>query len=466
MSEQKTIFERFNQVLEEKLGPIANVVASNRYVLAVRNGAIATVPLTIVGGLSLILAFPPIDPSKVAGDDLLTQCLLVWHGWAQAHFVQIMMPFFMTMGIMALFMAMAVGYNLASSYKLNALSGSVMSAATFLMVSAPASNAVLVSKITDGMEAKAIAQLGINVLPTIFLDAKGIFTAIIIGILSVEILRFMKEKKVVIKMPEGVPPAVASSFEVLLPMIVNIFLFYTISLFFQSHLGMVIPEAIMKLLAPLVGAVDSVFGVFVLVVLCQLMWFMGLHGSAIVTGVAGPFWGANIIANATSKIAGQPLEHIFTGPFWGTYIVLGGSGATMALAFMLLCSKSKQLKATGDVAILPALFNINEPVIFGMPLVLNPVMAIPFIFVPALNGVLAFLVTKMGMANPAFVEPPWTTPAPISGFLATMDWRPVVLVLGLIVLDAILYYPFFKMYEKQLLQQEQSSEPVSKNISG
>lgn len=455
MSDQKVpLGEKLNQVLEEKLGPVANVIASQKHILAVRNGVIASIPLTIVGGICLILAFPPIDPKTATGTDFFTQFLLGWHHWSQANFTEIMTPFAMTMGIMALFVAMAVGYNLSMSYKLNPLSGAIMAATTYLLVSAPSQSAVFLSKVKDGMDAKAIAKMGTGALPTNFMDAKGIFTAIIIGLLVVEVMRFMRDKKITIKMPEGVPPSVVASFEALLPMIVNVFLFYMASLFIQSNFHMILPEAIMKLLAPIVSAVDSAPGVFFIAVFAQLLWFMGLHGAAIVGGVAQPFWDANLLANATEKIAGAPLTHIFTGPFWSYFVVLGGSGATLAFVILMLLSKSEQLKTIGKISWVPALFNINEPVIFGVPLVFNPVMAIPFIFTGAINGVIAFFVVKTGLISPAFVNAPWTTTAPIGAFLSTLDWRAGVLVLLLLALDIVIYYPFFKVFEKQLLQQE------------
>lgn len=469
MKDQEISFgEKVNQFLEEKLGPVAAVIASQPHILAVRNGVIAAIPLTIVGGICLILAFPPIDPKTATGTDIFTQLLLGWHQWAQAHFTEIMVPFSMTMGIMALFVAMAVGYNLASSYKLNPLSGAIMAATTFLLVSAPTQSAILLSKVKDGMDGKALAKLGSGVLPSNFLDAKGIFTAIIVGLIVVQVMKFMKERKYTIRMPEGVPPAVAASFEALLPMIVNVFLFYMLSLIIQSNFHVILPDAIMKLLAPLVSAVDSAPGVFFISVFCQVLWFMGLHGAAIVGGVASPFMDANLLANATEKIAGLPLTHVFTTPFWNCFVLIGGSGATMALVILMIRSRSQQMKTIAKLGWLPVLFNINEPIIFGVPLVFNPVLAIPFIFVGAINGVISYLVVKAGIIAPAFVNAPWTTPAPISAFISTLDWKAGVFVLLLVALDYVLYYPFFRIFEKQLVQQEQRSEqnaPITNNVS-
>ncbi|VBB07064.1 phosphotransferase system eiic [Lucifera butyrica] len=454
MSNQASFFDKFSRLLEEKLGPVADFVANQKHILAMRNGVIASIPLSIVGGICLILAFPPIDPQRVTGTNFFTRFLLDWYAWASAHMAAILTPFAMTMGIMALFIAMAVGYSLSVSYKMNPLSGSILAATSFLLVAAPSQSAVLLSRIQDGMDAKGIAKLGQGVIPANFLDAKGIFTAIIVGLLAVEVARFMKAKGITIKMPDGVPPAVAATFESLFPMIANVFIFYMVSLFFQSQFAMLVPEAIMKAISPVVSAVDSAPGVFFLTVLAQLLWFMGLHGAAIVGGVAQPFWDANTLANAAAKVAGQPMEHIFTTPLWSFFICLGGSGATLAVIIMLLVSKSRQLKSTGQIALLPGLFNINEPITFGLPMVFNPILAIPFIFIEGINGVIAFYLTKFGIISPAFIIAPWTTPAPVGAFLATLDWKAGALVLIFIALDFVLYYPFFKLYEKQCLRQE------------
>jgi len=458
------IFEKFSQFLELKIGPMAASFANQKHILAVRNGVIAAVPLTIVGGISLIMAFPPIDPTRVNDNpNIFTQMLLVWHSWASANMATILAPFNMTMGIMALFVAMAVGYNLSISYKMNPLSGAMTAAATFLLVAAPSQSVVVLSKINDTMGYPLISKLGQDALPLKFMDAKGMFTAILVGLLVVEIARWLKKKNIVIKMPKGVPPAVASSFELLIPLIICVFGFHLISLLCESTFGMLIPEAIMKSLAPFVGAVDSAGGTFVIATMMNLLWFIGLHGPAIIGGVSRPFLDSNLLANASDKIAGLPLEHIYTTPFQDFYMQLGGSGATLALVFMLLWSKSKQLKGIGRIGLLPGLFNINEPIIFGLPLIFNPILFLPFVFVQGINGVIAYTVTEMGLVGATFVTAPWTTPAPIGAFLSTMDWHAAALILCLIVIDFVIYYPFFKIYEKQCIKQEaESSNDVNK----
>ena len=161
-----------------------------------------------------------------------------------------------------------------------------------------------------------------------------------------------------------------------------------------------------------------------------------------------------LAANLAAYTAGEAIPHTFVQPFWSYIITLGGGGATFGLCLLLLRSKSKQLKTLGRLSIGPAIFNINEPIIFGMPMVLNPIMMIPFIFVPVVNVIIAYLLMAANLVGRGVIETPWTTPAPIGAALGFMDWKAGVMVIGLIILDMILYYPFLKLYEKQKLSEE------------
>jgi len=428
---------KFFDFLETKMMPVMGKVANQRHLSAVKNGMIGIIPFTILGSMCLILRFPPIDPSKVgANPNFFIKMLLAWKTWADANGDAIMMPFNMTMALLGLFAVIGISYNLAKTYKLNLLSATTLFLMSYLVVAAPATN---------------------GALPMGYLDAKGLFTAIIVGLVSVEVLKFMEDRDIKIKMPDGVPPAVANSFASLIPAFVLIIIFYALSLIVQSATGMILPQAIMAMMAPLVGAVDSPIGVFFTVLLCQLLWFAGIHGASTVGAVLTPFLIQNWNLNAELRIAGEAMKYTYTRPMWAFFICLGGSGATLALAFMMLRSKSKQLSSVGKVGILPGLFNINEPIIFGAPLVLNPIMFIPFVFISPILGVLSYFAIDMGLVGRAFATAPWTTPAPIGAFMATMDWRAAVWVVVLFVLSSLMYYPFFKTYEKQLVQQEQEA---------
>ena len=218
---------------------------------------------------------------------------------------------------------------------------------------------------------------------------------------------------------------------------------------------MPLSEFINYILSPVVNIVDSAFGVFFFGVLSQLLWFTGTHGVATVGVILRPFLEQNWLVNAQLNMSGQEMEHIFTMPFWNFYMLIGGSGATLVLSFLCRRSKVKQLRETGQISLLPSLFNIDEPILFASPLVANEIMFIPFIFIQPTIGVIAYFATKYGLVGKSFIRLPWVTPAPIGAFVSTLDWRSLVLVLSLALLSGLMYYPFFKRYEQKLLQKNE-----------
>lgn len=422
----------FFEILETKFMPVFGKLGAQRHVMAIRDGVVATIPLTVIGGLSLIIANPPFAAKTATG------FAKMWLEWATANKFALSMPFYMTMALMSIFAVMAIGYSLANSYKLNPLNGAVLSLMTHLILSA---QAIQVDKVG-------------RLLPTQFLDGQGIFTAIISGILAVEVMRFLKARNITIKLPDGVPPAIANSFDSLVPAVVLVLLAYPLTLVIKGIFGVPFPQFIMNLFKPLISAVDSPFGVVFVALLAQLLWAVGIHGSSVVGAIANPFKEANLAANAAAQAAGEAMPTIFTTPFWAFYIVIGGSGATLALVYFLLRSRSAHLKSIGKVALIPALFNINEPIIFGMPMVFNPTLFIPFVIAQPICSLLAYYATKFGLVGRSFATVPWTTPAPLGAMIGAADWRAGVLVLVLAAIAGLIYLPFFKVYERQLLKQE------------
>ena len=214
---------------------------------------------------------------------------------------------------------------------------------------------------------------------------------------------------------------------------------------------------IYTVLAPSFKAADSLPIAILLIVLVHVFWFFGLHDAAL-AGILGPIRDGNLSINAAQKMAGQPLSRIFTTPYWTYFVIIGGSGSVLALAFLMMRSRSKQLSTVGKVGLIPSFFGISEPLIFGTPLMLNPVFFFPFIFTSTFNGIVTYLCMQFGIVGKTFAVFSWQMPAPIGAFLSTMDWRAVVLVLILIVLDGMMYYPFFKVYERNLVKLETTSD--------
>lgn len=442
--------EKFDELANKYLMPIAVKLANQKHLSAIRDGMVVAIPLSILGGVCLIISTPPFKPETLGNWGFISDLLMGWYNWAQTNKAMLQLPYNMSMALMGLFIAFGIAYNLAKKYSLPELNSAVISTVVFLIMAAPIQKAVPMSVIESGAEIAASTYI-----PVTYLDAKGIFTAIVVALGCVEIIRFLFEHNIRIKMPEGVPPAVSSSFDSILPLFLCVAIFYGISLLVQNMSGELFPSMIMNVLAPAVSGLDSLPGIVLIVIIAQLFWCFGLHGASITQAIRLPFMQMYLAANLAAFNAGAAAQHFFVQPFWSYVITLGGSGATFGLCLLLLMSKSKQLKTLGRLSIGPAIFNINEPIIFGMPMVLNPIMMIPFIFVPVANVIVAYSLMALNLVGRGVLETPWTTPAPIGAALGCMDWRAAVMVIGLIIMDMVLYYPFLKLYEKQKLQEEQ-----------
>lgn len=446
---------KFNKFLNDKLVPLGAKISNQPHLKAIRDGMVAATPLALLGGMTLIVTSPPVNLETMKPTNIFFQFLIAWKQWAMQHGLGIELLFRSSMGLMALFVCMAISNSLAKHYKMQSMNTMIIAAVSFLITSAP-SNLVVFSDILNKSKTIEKALEGQSMaLPMNYLGAEGIFTAIIIGLLVTESTRFLQDRGLLIKMPEAVPEPVKASFASIIPLVVNVVCIFLISLLVQSLTGgLLIPDLIKKLFSPFVFAVDSVVGIFLISIVTQLLWVVGLHGSSIVSGLVGAFELGNLAANAEAVTKGLAPEFIYTEPFRAFFMILGGAGATIGLNILMLRSKDKQMRTLGKLAILPSIFNINEPIIFGVPIVLNPVLAIPFIGVQTVNGILTYIVMKLDILGKTYTYVPWTTPAPIGAAIATMSIIAFFWIIFLIVLDILMWYPFFKTYEKQLLKEE------------
>lgn len=446
---------KFNKFLNDKLVPLGAKISNQPHLKAIRDGMVAATPVALLGGMTLIVTSPPVNLETMKPTNIFFQFLIAWKQWAIQHGLGIELLFRSSMGLMALFVCMAISNSLAKHYKMQSMNTMIIAAVSFLITSAP-SNLVVFSDILNKSKTIEKALEGQSMaLPMNYLGAEGIFTAIIIGLLVTESTRFLQDRGLLIKMPDAVPEPVKASFASIIPLVVNVVGIFLISLLVQSLTGgLLIPDLIKKLFSPFVFAVDSVVGIFLISIVTQLLWVVGLHGSSIVSGLVGAFELGNLAANAEAVTKGLAPEFIYTEPFRAFFMILGGAGATIGLNILMLRSKDKQMRTLGKLAILPSIFNINEPIIFGVPIVLNPVLAIPFIGVQTVNGILTYIVMKLDILGKTYTYVPWTTPAPIGAAIATMSIIAFFWIIFLIVLDILMWYPFFKTYEKQLLKEE------------
>nr|WP_263323287.1 PTS cellobiose transporter subunit IIC [Neobacillus sp. Marseille-Q6967] len=434
---------RFTRFLEEKFMPTAARIGNQRHLQAVRDGIILTLPLTIIGSIFLILANLPIPgySELMAG--------IFGDNWA----ANLSYPVGVTFDLLGLFVAFGIAYRLAEQYKLDPLSVAAISVASFFLVTP-----YKIAFTPEGMD----QTFDVAGIPLALTGSKGMFVAIIVAIIATEIYRFIVNKNIIFKMPDGVPPAVAKSFAALIPGFAVIFSLWIIRLILQvtpfENMHNIVGEILGKPLSLLGG---SIFGALIAVIIAQMLWVTGIHGQALVWGIMSPVWLSLVDENRIAYQAGEAIPNIVNTQFMDIFYSIGGSGTTLGLALILFFrSQSKQMKQLGKLAIGPGFFNINEPIIFGMPMIMNPIMMIPFIFVPVIVVTVSYFAMDLGLvAKTAGIMVPWTTPAPIGGFLATGGHiSGAVLQLFNVLLSAVLYYPFFRMWDKQKLKEEGGME--------
>lgn len=438
-----SLYAKLIDVIERQITPLAGAIGQQKYVTSIRDGFITALPFMIVGSFLLVFIFPPFSPDTTWG------FARAWLQFSLDHRDALMLPFNFSMGVMTLFIAVGIAASLAKHHHLDSLTAGMLSLMSFLLVAAP---------LKDGQ------------ISTAYFSGQGIFTAILVAIYSTELYAFLKRHNITIRLPPEVPAGVARSFEILIPVLAIILTLHPLNLFIEAQLGMIIPEAIMSLVKPLVAASDTLPAILLSVLVCQVLWFAGIHGALIVTGIMNPFWMANLSANQAALAAGTVLPHVYLQGFWDHYLLIGGVGSTLPLAFLLLRSRATHLRTIGKMGIVPSFFNINEPILFGAPIIMNPMMFIPFVCVPMVNAVLAYGATRLGWLSQVVSLTPWTTPAPIgASWAANWTLSPVVMCLICMVMSAVIYLPFLRAYERSLMKTEvekaKNSVPVAETVS-
>ena len=431
--------DKLVELLESKVLPIATKIGSQRHMTAIRKGIIATLPLTIVGSFFTILLNIPID-SVAAIIEPYKSILDV--------------PFRFTVGILSLYATFGISSSLAKSYKMDSMTSGLLAVLAFLI------STVVPTQVLDPVDKVIEAGRYINIAS---LSSASLFGAIVTSIISVEIYRFMKEKNITIKMPEGVPPEVSNSFVALLPTAVIILFFWTI----RYVLGFDISSFLSTILMPLKGVLagNSLFGGLLTVFLITFFWVLGIHGPAIMGPVIRPFWDISIAENMDAFQAGtnaHQLPNIFTEQFLQWFVWIGGAGATLSLVVLFLFSKSEYLRSLGKLSLLPGLFNINEPIIFGAPIVMNPILGLPFILAPLVTTTLSYILTVTNVVPMMTARLPFTVISPIAAWIST-NWSIMAGILVIInfFISLAIYYPFFKVFEKQQLAREREAAEMN-----
>ena len=426
---------KFQEKLEKILLPISEKLGEQRHLAAVRDAMGILIPLTIIGGFAILLAQPPVDPTTMTGSNFFYQFLLTWYDWASANSNILFIPYNLTLGAISLYVVGAVAYRLAERYGIPKLESCFTALLTFLCIAA----------------APQTLETG-SFMPTANIGAGGMFTAILVAIIVVEITNFCVKHNVTIKMPASVPPNVASPFKVLIPMAMNVIGFILLNVVCTQMTGGGLCDLLSHVLQPLLSASESLPSILLLLLLSQMFWFFGIHGANVVGAVWKPLLATMALANMEAFQAGLPLPYIVSDTFWGVYSAV--FNFSIPLLLVLVC-KSIRAKSIGKLSIVPAMFCIHEPFIFGLPVVLNTLLFIPFIFVYLLQFIVVYLLAVVQIAPIPVVPVPWTTPLILSGFLSTnFNIMGAVIQILLIVVGCIGYYPFIKAMDKQFLQEE------------
>lgn len=422
----------FNDKLMEKMLPIATWISENKYVIAVRDGCMLAFPPTMFASICIILQNLP---TTFGFAQFLPEAILTF-----------LNDFFgpvanETMNISTLFMVFGIAYHLAKNYGKSSLYAGAIAISSFMML----------VPITWGDNG--------GIIPLSKFGAEGMFIGMIVSVLSTEIFCRIENADIKIKMPASVPPAIAKSFETIIPGAAALFVMNVIRYGFTfTEWGNAVDFVYKSLQIPLQGIGASLPAIILVVALTQFFWWFGIHGTIVVNSVIEPIYAALSLENFTAFSNGQELPNVLTSTFKGVFVdcglVLG-----IALACIILIARSKRLKTTMRLLVAPASFNISEPLTFGLPIVLNPTIFIPWILAPVVMVTISYFAISTGIVpktNGATIV--WSTPVFLSGILATGSIRGGLLQIVNVIVGVCIWYPFLKLLDKQYLNEEKELE--------
>ena len=403
--------------VNQRLVPALSALSENTYLSAIRAGMVSVVPLTIIGGFFLIIAFLP-----VAG----------WDRRVEPYVQLLQVPVTATFGLLAVFVCFAIGYDLGKRLKQEAIVSATLSTVVFMLIQ------LRLEDLSLEME-----NLG----------SRGLFTAVLVALVSVSVQKWFTDRNVVIKLPENVPPVVYESFLSLTPL----FFLVVVAWLIRFVLGIDINALVEQLFSPLVFALNTLPGILVYAFLVTLLWSVGINGDNAMDALVAPIFLQFLAANVTAMTQGEPLPYVTAYGFFTAFVNVGGTGATIALALIMLNSKEPGFRKVSRVSLPTQVFQINEPIFFGFPIVLNPVFMIPYILNALILTASTYLLMHWEVISKPFVNVPWTTPPIIGHYLVTGgDWRAAVWGVLSIVIAMLVYFPFAKVAERQRLKAEQA----------
>lgn len=423
--------DKLTSFVEEKIAPPLIRFSQMRYVQVMQRMGLGIMSLLIIGSIFLLLASFPFDPYL----DFLGE-----FRWILAEASGVGTAFIGIFTVITVSYGLTEWYNENKDTSIDIIQPVILATASFMLLN-PAET---VETVVEGV-AEPEAFTGV---PVEYLGAIGVFTAIVVGIVTVEIYRFILSKNIVIKLPENVPPMVSQAFVALIPSFIVVVFWWILG----HVVGVHIPELIQTIFEPLVAVGDTPWAVTLASLINRVLWSVGIHGGNIVSSVGGTVWQQMVAANqeafqATASLG--ELPYTFTSIYMDNYIWTG----LFPMALVMLFSKSTRIKSLGVLALPAALFNIGEPLIFGLPIMMNPLMMIPFVLSYFVLAVVSVILTTLGLLPTPVLSVPWIMPAPIKTFLATNgSWWPAIYVLLGWVIMGVIFWPFIKILEKNDLE--------------
>lgn len=388
-------------------------LTENVYLSAIRAGMVAIVPLTIVGGLFLIVAHLPVTG---------------WDARVAPYLPILQIPVTATFGVLAVFACLAVAYDLGRRFNQEAIVSASMAAVVFLML-----------QIDPANETLRMDGLGSN----------GLFTAILVALVAVRVQKLFADRNLVIRLPATVPAIVYESFLSLTPLSFLVVSFWVL----RFVLGVDINVAVQSVVAPMVFALNTLPGILVYALLVTLLWSIGINGDNALDAFVAPIFLQYLAANVTAMSSGQPLPYVTAYGFFTTFVNVGGTGATIALALVLWNSREPGYRKVSRLSLPTQVFQINEPIFFGLPIVLNPIFMVPYVLNALLLTTASYLLMHWGVIHKPFINVPWTTPPVIGHYLVSGgDWRAAVWGVASIAIAMLVYFPFARAAERMRLE--------------
>lgn len=402
-------------LLNQRVVPVLTAVSENPVMSAIRAGMVSVAPLTIIGGLFLVVLYLPM------------------RGWEEtiapySNLLQI--PVTATFGMLAVFVCFSIAYDYGKKLKQEGLVSAIIATLVFLMIQLELDDQTFYM---DG------------------LGSKGLFTAIIVALIAVRVQKFFSDRNLVIKLPGNVPHVVYESFLSLSPLFFLVLLFWIIRFVLRVDIN----QGIQTIFSPVVFALNTLPGILVYAFAVAMLWSVGINGDNTMDAIVAPIFLQYLASNVEAAAAGEPLPYITALGFFTSFVNVGGTGATLALALLMLNSKEPALRKVSRLSLPTQIFQINEPIFFGFPIVLNPILMIPYIGSALILTASTYLLMYFELINKPFINVPWTTPPIIGHYLVSGgDWRAAVWGALSIVIAMMVYYPFAKAYERQRLREE------------